>query len=114
MVGLITALVIIPLIGAFALYVGRLRNARAIALIFNGLAALCALILWQKFDTSLAGLQIVERHAWIPSIGAEYLVGADGLSLLRVLLTSLITPFAFLAQRMNRSFCAIMRFAFID
>src|SRR5436309_14768409 len=108
MVGLITALVIIPLIGAFALYVGRLRNARGIALIFDGLAALCALILWQKFDTSLARLQIVERHAWIPSIGAEYLVGADGLSLLRVLLTSLITPFAFLAQRMNRSFCAIM------
>src|SRR5206468_3024769 len=108
MVGLITALIIIPLIGAFALYIGRPRNARAIALMFNALAALCALLLWQKFDTSVAGLQIVERHAWIPSIGAEYLVGIDGLSLLLVLLTSLIIPFAFLARRMNRMFCAIM------
>src|SRR5438128_1692237 len=108
MAGLITALIIIPLIGAFALYVGRPRNARAIALMFNGLAALCALLLWRKFDTSVAGLQIVERHAWIPSIGAEYLVGIDGLSLLLVLLTSLILPFAFLAQKMNRGFCALM------
>ncbi|PYJ17552.1 MAG: NADH-quinone oxidoreductase subunit M, partial [Verrucomicrobia bacterium] len=108
MVGLITTLIIIPLVGAFALYVGRPRNARAIALVFNSLSAFYALILWQKFDTNIAGLQFVERHTWIPSIGAEYLVGIDGLSLLLVLLTSLIIPFAFLARRMNRMFCAIM------
>ena len=56
----------------------------------------------------LPGLQLVERHAWIPAIGAEYLLGIDGLSLLLVLLTSLVFPFAFLAQRMGRGFCALM------
>ena len=50
----------------------------------------------------------MERHAWIPAIGAEYLVGVDGLSLLLVLLTSLVFPFALLAQRMGRGFCALM------
>ena len=55
-----------------------------------------------------AGLQFVERHAWIPSIGAEYLVGIDGLSLLLVILTSLVFPFAFLAQRMSRGACALL------
>ena len=35
-------------------------------------------------------------------------VGIDGLSLLLVLLTSLVFPFAFLAQRMGRGFCALM------
>src|SRR5207244_897755 len=55
-----------------------------------------------------AGLQMVERHNWIPTIGAEYLVGVDGLSLLLVLLTSLIFPFAFFAQRVGRGFCALM------
>ncbi len=108
MVGLISALIIVPLTGAFALYVGRPRNARAIALIFNALVAFLALTLWRNFDSGAAGLQMVERHAWIPAIGAEYLVGVDGLSLLLVLLTSLIIPFAFLAQRMTRGFCAIM------
>ena len=108
MVGLITSLILIPLVGVLALYVGRPANSRAVALTFNALAAFYALMLWQRFDTSAAGLQIIERHAWIPAIGAEYLVGVDGLSLLLVLLTSLIFPFAFFAQRMNRGFCALM------
>ncbi|PYK03135.1 MAG: NADH-quinone oxidoreductase subunit M [Verrucomicrobia bacterium] len=65
-------------------------------------------MLWQKFDVTAPGLQIAERHAWIPSIGAEYLVGVDGLSLLLVLLTSLVFPFAFCAQRLERGACALM------
>src|SRR4030095_17014832 len=84
------------------------RNARPIALLFNALAALDALVLWQHFDIRAAGLQMIERHAWIPAIGAEYLLGIDGLSLLLVLLTSLIIPFAFLAQPMERGATALM------
>ena len=105
---MITILILIPLIGALALWVGRPRHARVVALIFCGLSAFYALMLWQKFDNSAPGLQLVERHAWIPAIGAEYLVGLDGLSLLLVLLTSLIVPFAFCAQRGSRGFCALM------
>jgi NADH-quinone oxidoreductase subunit M len=108
MVGLITALIVIPLVGAITLYLGRPRNARAVALIFSALSAFYALMLWQKFDQNAAGLQIVERHAWIPAIGAEYLVGVDGLSLLLVLLTTLVFPFAFCAQRLERGACALM------
>src|SRR6266404_879811 len=108
MVGLISALIIIPLIGALTLYAGPPRNTRSMAFVFNALSAFCALMLWQKFDTGAAALQFVERHAWIPSIGAEYLVGIDGLSLLLVLLTSVVIPFAFLAQPMDRGAAALM------
>jgi NADH-quinone oxidoreductase subunit M len=108
MVGLISALILIPSIGALALFTVPVRNARPIAFLFNALAAFDALLLWQRFDIRAAGVQFVERHAWIPAIGAEYLVGIDGLSLLLVLLTSLIIPFAFLAQRMDRGFSALM------
>jgi NADH-quinone oxidoreductase subunit M len=108
MVGLISALIVIPLIGALALFTGPARSARPIALLFNGLAALDAVVLWQHFDIRTVGVQLIERHAWIPAIGAEYLVGVDGLSLLLVLLTSLVIPFAFLAQRMDRGFYALM------
>src|SRR2546428_2689827 len=78
------------------------------AVIFNVTTAILAFMLWRNFDATTTGLQMIERHAWISAIGAEYLVGVDGLSLLLVLLTSLIIPFAFLAQRMNCGFCAIM------
>jgi len=108
MAGIITVLICIPLVGALALWVGRPSSARAIALAFNGLSAFYALLLWQKFDSSAPGLQLIDRHSWIPAIGAEYLVAIDGLSLLLVLLTSIIFPFAFFAQRGSRGFCALM------
>src|SRR5436309_3479409 len=108
MVGLISALIMVPLVGALALFTAPARNARPIALSFNAFTAILALTLWRTFDIRAAGLQLIEQHAWIPAIGAEYLVGVDGLSLLLVLLTSLIIPFAFLAQRSGRGFCALM------
>src|SRR5206468_5640680 len=108
MVGLISALILIPLVGALALFTAPERNARSTALLVNALAAFDALVLWRHFDIGAAGIQLVERHPWIPAIGAEYLVGIDGLSLLLVLLTSLILPFALLAQKMDRGFCALM------
>ncbi len=108
MVGLITAIILIPLLGAIAVCIlppasaeGRavsLRDGRLIALIFTIISAGCTVALWRNFDVTAIGLQFVERHAWIPAINAEYLVGVDGLSLLLVLLTSLIIPFALLAQ----------------
>jgi len=108
MAGLITALILLPVAGALLVTVARQNYARGIALGFNALTALGAFALWRDFDTTTAGLQLVERHAWIPAIGAEYLVGIDGLSLLLVFLTSLIFPFAFFAQRAGRGFCALM------
>jgi NADH-quinone oxidoreductase subunit M len=108
MAGMITMLILIPLAGALAVGLARRTDARAFALMFNALSLLLALLLWNDYDPMHRGLQMVERHSWIPAIGAEYLVGIDGLSLLLVLLTSLIFPFAFLAQRMDRGFCALM------
>ena len=108
MVGIITALIFIPLLGAFAVRVWPHPNGRPIALMFNVISAGSAFMLWRNFDATGTGLQLVERHVWIPTIDAEYLVGVDGLSLLLVLLTSLIIPFGFLAQRVDRGFSATM------
>jgi len=108
MVGLISALIIIPVAGAIVLYIGRPKNPRVVVLIFNALSAFYAFLLWQKFDVTAPGLQLIERHTWIPSIGAEYVVGIDGLSLLLVFLTSLVLPFAFCAQRLERGACALL------
>ena len=110
MVGLITAIIFVPLLGALAVCTWPQKNGRPIALMFNAISAACALGLWWKFDAAATDLQFVERHEWIPAINAEYLVGVDGLSLLLVLLTSLIIPFAFLARPLpgGRGFYATM------
>jgi NADH-quinone oxidoreductase subunit M len=108
MAGLITILILLPIAGALFVSAARLSAARAVALGFTALSAITAFFLWRNFDPAAAGIQLAERHPWIPSIGAEYFVGVDGLSLLLVLLTSIIFPFAFLARRMTRGACALM------
>lgn len=108
MVGLISALIVLPLLGALVVSTVPQKHARALALGFTAVAAAIAGLVWWNFDPSDPGLQLIERHAWIPAITAEYLVGVDGLSLLLVILTSLIVPFALLARSASRGFCALM------
>src|SRR5437899_36162 len=93
MAHLTTALFIIPLAGALCVIAAPRNFARGIALGFNALTAILAFMLWRNFDTTAAGLQMVERHNWIPTIGAEYVVGIDGLSLLLVLQAALYGTF---------------------
>src|SRR2546423_9716980 len=102
MAGLITVLILLPLAGALFVSVARPGAARAIALGFTALNAITAFYLWRHFDSSVAGMQLPERYAWIPSIGAEYFVALDGLSLLLVTLTTIIFPFPLLAGRDSR------------
>jgi NADH-quinone oxidoreductase subunit M len=108
MAHLIAGLIFLPILGALFVSVAPRHYARAVALGSNLFTALFALMLWAHFDQTTPGLQMVARHVWIPAIGAELHFGIDGLSLLLVLLTSLVFPFALLAQRMDRGFCALM------
>jgi NADH-quinone oxidoreductase subunit M len=50
------------------------------------------------FDKSAAGFQMVERAEWIPTLGAKYLIGIDGISLLLVMLTTLVGFLAILSS----------------
>jgi NADH-quinone oxidoreductase subunit M len=105
---MITALILIPLAGVVMLYLGSARNPRLIAFLTSAVAAFYARMLWHRFDVDLAQVQLIERHTWIPSIGAEYFLGVDGLSLLLVFLVTILFPFAFAANRMNRGYYALM------
>ena len=49
------------------------------------------------FDPSEPGLQLVERVEWLPDLGLAWSLGADGLSMPLILLTSFITSLAALA-----------------
>jgi NADH-quinone oxidoreductase subunit M len=51
-----------------------------------------------RFDANASGFQFVERAPWIPSLGVQYLIGADGISMLLVMLTTLIGAVATLSS----------------
>src|SRR5579872_2561671 len=99
---IITVLTATPLVGAVLLAgvnAGSKRLARGVALAFSAAGLVWAALLWKHFDSSSIDLQFVEDHKWIPSLGVRYFVGVDGLSLLMVLLTAIVTPIAMLASR---------------
>ena len=49
------------------------------------------------YDPTVSTLQLVDRVSWIPELGLSWSVGADGLSMPLILLTSFITSLAALA-----------------
>ena len=54
--------------------------------------------LWFWYNPQNADFQFVERAPWIPSIGAEYFLGVDGLSTLLILLTTMMGFIAVLSS----------------
>jgi NADH-quinone oxidoreductase subunit M len=81
-----------PLAGMLVLLLIPSSNARAIRLWANAAALLGFLVslpLVIGFDPS-KDYQFVERAPWIPTLGATYHIGIDGLGLLLVMLTTLL------------------------
>jgi NADH-quinone oxidoreductase subunit M len=74
-------------------------GARWIALATSGLTFLISLVVLARFDLHNPDLQLVTRLPWIRVAGwtIEYHLGVDGLSLLLVLLTTLLTPISILS-----------------
>ncbi|HZT40431.1 MAG TPA: NADH-quinone oxidoreductase subunit M [Bryobacteraceae bacterium] len=90
---LLSWVVFTPLAGMLLLLLIPGRNKNAIRLWANlvGLVGfLISIPLVTGFDKSQTGFQFVEKADWIPSIGATYTIGIDGISLLLVMLTTLV------------------------
>ena len=80
----ISLLTLLPFAGAFAvLLLGKASRsaARLVAAIFATAAVAYTCVLWHLFQPAVQGMQLQEWHAWEPSIGLQYHVGLDGLSL---------------------------------
>src|SRR6266498_2972232 len=52
--------------------------------------------LWTRFQVGTGDFQFVEQARWLPSMGITYTLGIDGIALLLILLTMLLTPVALL------------------
>src|SRR5499425_1360691 len=90
-----------PLVGAFILLLVNKKNENAIRWIANIVTFIGFLIsvpLWFQYQPSGAQFQFVERAPWIASIGAEYFLGVDGLSVLLILLTTMMGFIAVLSS----------------
>ncbi|MDP6572532.1 MAG: NADH-quinone oxidoreductase subunit M [Rhodospirillales bacterium] len=101
---LLSLITFLPLVGAGFILLVRgedevvKRNARSVALWTSLITFLLSILLWINFDTTTAAFQFEERAGWIPAFNISYHLGVDGISMLFVLLTTLLTPVCVLAS----------------
>jgi len=85
---ILTLLTVLPLVGALLAF-GAGRRARTIALVTSFVSLALALLTWSGLPAD-GGMGLVERFAWVPSLGIEYHLGVDGLGALMVLLSTVV------------------------
>ena len=73
-------------------------NARWTALWTSLIVLVLSLVLWVKFDPTEPGFQFVESVSWLPEYQVGYKMGVDGISVLFVLLSTVLTPLCILAS----------------
>ena len=91
---LLSLLTWLPILGGVLLLLmgnGRVRLARWTGLAVALAALVLSLPLFAGFDFADGGMQFVEQHAWIPAYDIRYALGADGISVALIGLTTLVT-----------------------
>jgi len=105
---LLTIVTFLPLVGALMILPITMgdkdseselakRNVRNVALFTTVVTFLISLLIWFEFDNSVAGFQMEENVEWIGPF-MSYHLGVDGISMLFVILTTFLMPFAILAS----------------
>lgn len=102
--GLLTTLIITPLIGALVIAIfarnsdAGAASARWVALLTTLITFLLSLLALTQFSTENAEFQLVEKISWFNDYNISYHVGVDGISLAMILLTTFLMPFCILCS----------------
>ena len=95
---ILSIITFLPLIGALLVAVLPASSARPVALTAAVLTCVVSLLLLVGYLPGRPGFQYVETYTWIPVFGIQYKLGADGLSIALVVLTTTMTWIAILAS----------------
>ena len=114
---LLSLLIWLPILGGvLTLLCGNARpnTARWVALGFAVLTLAASLLLLTGFDFAAAGPQFVEHREWIPAYDIRYHLGADGISVALIVLTTITTVLVLIGawgsidKRVSHYFAAFM------
>jgi NADH-quinone oxidoreductase subunit M len=92
---ILSIILFIPLVGMVPLFFIPGENKQAIrwwgnVVLFVDFLASLPLVFWFSSETPALQFKFIEQHAWIPSIGAQYHLGIDGISFLLIMLTTVL------------------------
>ncbi|MEQ1727592.1 MAG: NADH-quinone oxidoreductase subunit M [Vicinamibacterales bacterium] len=113
----LSLLLFLPLVGALLILCVPTRNVNAVKWLANGVSLagfLLSIPLWFWYNPKSPEFQFIERARWIPSVGAEYFLGVDGISTLLILLTTLmgfiaiLSSWSAIAERVKEYYFALL------
>jgi NADH-quinone oxidoreductase subunit M len=96
----LNTMMLLPILGSLLIAViptDQTLRIKQAALATTLLVAITGVLTWFNFDSSNTAFQFVQTAEWIPSFGINYAVGVDGLSLVLILMSVLLTPVVVLA-----------------
>ena len=94
---ILSSLILLPLIGGLFILLSRssdksnYQSSKYVALFVSFANFFVSIYLWYIFDPGTSDFQFVENRLWIEGF-INYKVGIDGISILFIVLTTLITP----------------------
>lgn len=95
---LLSILTFLPTTGALLLFALPRRQSHIVALITALLSLFLTHVIWHHFNPASGIMQVEELHTWIPALSVQYRLGIDGLGLLMLLLTAIVTPIGIFAS----------------
>ena len=102
---LLTAIVLLPAVGAAviaALPKARADAIRLVAALASLATGVLTVVLAVEFEAGEAGYQFVSQHPWIEDFGVSWILGVDGISLFLVVLTGVLFPIALMGVHVKR------------
>jgi NADH-quinone oxidoreductase subunit M len=91
----LTFLGLVPLVGAATLLLPVKELSRVLGMFFAVITAVVGVVVTTLY---VGGTALAEQVPWIPAFGAWWALGLNGMSLLMVVLTVLLTPVVLLAE----------------
>jgi NADH-quinone oxidoreductase subunit M len=98
---ILTLVTFLPLVGAALLMLvpkERTDSIRSLSLIISFITMLVSFLLWGMFDPIANGMQFEVSIPWICAFGINYHLGIDGISLLLIMLTTVLSTLAILSS----------------
>ena len=97
---MLTLTAALPLLGALLIAtIGKDQSGliKKIAFVASLLPLLSTVFIAINFEIDRPGFQLSEKYSWIPSLGINYQLGVDGISLILILLSTILVPIVILA-----------------
>ncbi|MEA3297576.1 MAG: NADH-quinone oxidoreductase subunit M [candidate division Zixibacteria bacterium] len=91
---ILTLITFFPTVGALLLLLvpkERYDSIRSVSLIITFITMLFSFLLWAMFEPVANGMQFEVNLPWVTSLGINYHLGIDGISLLLIMLTSILS-----------------------